>query len=260
MFLSCSILGGLRANADSETYLIDQIKSLLRVQEAGYKYVELWHTKHPAWVGQTIQRALKEFKLTPYSIHLPKFLVAYDDETFDLVCECVFDFIKVLEIQVAVLHPPGKIMPDEIDWLKRLDILLTQAENSGCVLTLENVPYIKNVDKYILDHLEQYRDRALGVTIDLEHMCINRSDIRTLINMFGENILNVHFRDSNGDLVNEEGYRNYIPPGKGIIDLFDTVKALHDAGYDKALTIEIPHRENNIFEAKDYAENCLQRA
>jgi sugar phosphate isomerase/epimerase len=260
MFLSCSILGGLRSNADSETYLVDQIKTLVHVCDAGYRYVELWHTNHPNWVGRTIQRALKNFKLIPYSIHLPKFLVAYDDEQFGLVNDVVFPFIKELEIQVAVLHPPGKIMPDEVDWPKRFDTLLTHAENAGCILTLENVPYIKNVDKYILTQLEMYSDRPLGVTIDFEHMCINGSDIRALLNMFGENILNIHFRDSNGSLVNGEGYRNYIPPGQGIIDLYDAVKALHETGYSKALTIEIPHKSNNIIEAKAYAEECLRRA
>jgi sugar phosphate isomerase/epimerase len=151
-------------------------------------------------------------------------------------------------------------MPDEVDWPKRFDTLLTHAENAGCILTLENVPYIDNVDEYILRYLEEKSDRSMGVTIDLEHMCINGSAIRDLIDMFGENILNVHFRDSNGELVNDEGYRNYIPPGEGIIDLYDAVKALHNAGYDKALTIEIPHRKNNIVGAKSYAEDCLDRA
>jgi sugar phosphate isomerase/epimerase len=150
-------------------------------------------------------------------------------------------------------------MPAEADWPRRFDALLTHAENAGCILTLENVPYIKNVDKYIMDQLDQHNDRPLGVTIDFEHMCINGSDIRALIDMFGKNILNIHFRDSNGSLVNEEGYRNYIPPGKGIVDLYDAVKALHDAGYDKALTIEISHRKNSITEAKAYAEAILQQ-
>jgi sugar phosphate isomerase/epimerase len=106
MFISCSILGGLRSNADSETYLVDQIKALVRINDAGYRYVELWHTNYPDWVGNTIQRALREFKLTPYSIHLPKFLVAYDDEQFEIVNDVVFPFIKKLGIQVIVLHPP----------------------------------------------------------------------------------------------------------------------------------------------------------
>jgi sugar phosphate isomerase/epimerase len=260
MFISCSILGGLRSNADSETYLVDQIKALVRVHDAGYKNVELWHTNHPDWVGSTIQRALRDLKLIPYSIHLPKFLVAYDNEAFELVCDVVFPFIEQLKIRVVVLHPPGKIMPEEADWSKRFDTLLTHAENAGCILTLENVPYIENVDKYILDQLEQHSDKPLGVTIDFEHMCINGSDIRELINLFGEKILNIHFRDSNGDLVNNEGNRNYLLPGKGIIDLYDAVKALHDAGYNKALTVEVPHRNNNIVEAKRYAEECLLRA
>ena len=260
MFLSCSVLGGLKSNADSETYLVDQIKALIRIRDAGYQYVELWHTNHPDWVGRTIQRALKDFKLIPYSIHLPKFLVAYDDEQFEIVNDVVFSFIKELGIKVAVLHPPGSLMPDEVDWPKRFEELLTNTENSGCVLTLENVPYIKNVDTYILDQLVQHEKRPLGVTIDFEHMCINDSDIRELIKMFGENILNIHFRDSTGSLVNDEGYRNYLPPGKGIIDLHDAVAALVEAGYDKALTIEIPHRENSIIEANSYAEDCLRRA
>lgn len=260
MFLSCSILGGLRSNADSETYLVDQIQALVRVHDVGYEYVELWHTNHPGWVGRTIQRAVNELKLAPYSIHLPKFLVAYDDEHFKRANDSVFKLIKALEIKVAVLHPPGPIMTDDVDWPKRIDTLLTYSEKAGCALTLENVPYIENVDKYLLNHLEQYNSRPLGITIDLEHMCVNGSDIRTLIDMFGDSILNIHFRDSNGSLVNDEGYRNYVAPGKGIVDLFGAVKALHDSGYNKALTIEVPHRKCSISDAKVYAEKCLIEA
>jgi hypothetical protein len=38
------------------------------------------------------------------------------------------------------------------------------------------------------------------------------------------------------------------------------VQSLHEGGYDKALTVEVSHRNpSNIIEAKIYADSCLER-
>lgn len=260
MFISCSILGGLRANQESEAFLVHMIRALVRVRDAEYENVELWYTYHPDWVSRTVENALNELNLTPYSIHLPKFLIEFDDDQFKSVIDTVFPLIKKLGIKIAVLHPPGWLNKEGIDWPARLETLLTYSENSNCILTIENVPYIKNVDQFILDLLEHNSGRPLGVTIDLEFMYVNGYEIRDLIKTFGSNILNIHFRDSDGSLVTDEGRRKYLTPGMGKIDFYDIVKALHDAGYDKAITIEVSHRNrNNIIEAKAYAEKCLQK-
>jgi sugar phosphate isomerase/epimerase len=100
----------------------------------------------------------------------------------------------------------------------------------------------------------------LGVTIDLEFTYINKSDISQIIKDFKNLLFNVHFRDSDGSLVDVNGYRKYLVPGCGEVDLLKMVQSFHEGGYDKALTVEVSHRNpSNIIEAKIYADSCLER-
>jgi sugar phosphate isomerase/epimerase len=215
----------------------------------------------PRKVRNTFQHTIEDYGLNPYSIHLPKFLVAFDDEDFKRSTDVVFPFIQSLGVQVAVFHPPDQEMMDESDeWKSRLDRLLDLGEESGCTLTIENVPYLPRVDQFILGQIATNGGRPLGVTIDLEFMHINRTDISQIVKDYKDLIFNVHFRDSDGSLVDENSNRKYLVPGCGNIDLLGTVQILHEGGYDKALTIEVSHRnQSNIIEAKIYADSCLDR-
>jgi sugar phosphate isomerase/epimerase len=152
-------------------------------------------------------------------------------------------------------------MMDESDeWKTRLDKLLDLAEESDCILTIENVPYLHQVDQFILNLISANGGRPLGATIDLEFMHINGADISQIIKDYEDLILNVHFRDSDGSLVDDNGYRKYLVPGCGEVDLLRIVRSLHEGGYNKALTVEVSHRNpSNIIEAKIYADSCLDR-
>ncbi|MHA2141887.1 MAG: sugar phosphate isomerase/epimerase family protein [Candidatus Thorarchaeota archaeon] len=237
------------------------IHTLVRIKDAGYDNIEVWMDERPRWVRQTFQHAIEDYGLNPYSIHLPKFLVAFDDDDFKKSTDVVFPFIHGLGVKVAVFHPPDQEMIKESDeWRNRLASLLDFAEESGCILTIENVPYLPRVDQFILNLIAENGGRPLGVTIDLEFMHINQTDISQIIRDYEDLILNVHFRDSDGSLVDDAGYRKYLVPGGGEIDLLRTVQTLQDGGYDKALTVEVSHRNpSNIIEAKIYADSCLDR-
>jgi sugar phosphate isomerase/epimerase len=261
VFVSCSILGGMRSASSDEKLLQGLIHTLARINDAGYENIEVWMDDRPEWLRKTFQHAIEDYGLNPYSIHLPKFLVAFDDDDFMRSTEVVFPFIQELGVEVAVFHPPDRQMMDESDeWKARLDRLLDLAEESGCTLTIENVPYLPNVDQFILDLIAANGGRPFGVTIDLEFVHINRTDINQMVRDYKDLIFNVHFRDSDGSLVDEESNRRYLVPGCGDIDLPRAVQILHSGGYDKALTIEVSHRNpSNIVEAKIYADSCLAK-
>ncbi|MFW9845662.1 MAG: sugar phosphate isomerase/epimerase family protein [Candidatus Thorarchaeota archaeon] len=261
MFVSCSVLGGLRTRSSNEKLSQDLTHTLYRIKEAGYRHVEVWMDDRPSWLINTYKQTLDDLGLDAYSIHLPKFLVAFEEGDFNRANEIVFPFIKSLGTKVAVFHPPDREMMSEGDeWKKRLDTLLDLAEDSGCTLTIENVPYLPDVDKFIMDQIESNDGRPLGITIDIEFMYISGSKMRQMTSDFGNSIHNVHFRDSDGSLVDEEGYRKYLIPGQGEVDLLSVVRELHTAGYDKALTVEVSHRQrSNIIEAKIYADSCLSK-
>ena len=260
MFISCSILGGIRSSSTPEKVLANMIRTLVNVKAAGYDTVELWYSNLPDWVGDTIQEALDDLSLKSYSIHLPKFLVTFDDEEFREAVHSSFSFIEACELKVAVLHLPEQDQLTSSRWTERYKVLLDEAENVDCMLTFENVPYIKNVDQYILNEIQKHNNRSLGITIDLEFMHLNGSDMKWLTTAFGNRIANIHFRDSDGNLLSEDGRRHYLIPGEGEIELQTAVKTLHDSGYRGPLTVEVSHRQKeNIIKAKQYAEDCLSQ-
>ena len=260
MFISCSTIGGIKSASSSEKFLADQISTLEQVHDAGYEHVELYYNKQPEWVGKSIIQTIENLDLNPYSIHLPKFLVLYERDEFESLVSAVYPYAESLGIQVAVLHPPNAEQFSDAEWPWQLETLLDLSEKSGCTLTIENVPYLKGVDRFIRTQIDENEGRPLGATIDLEFMYVNGSEIQNLPNLFGNLILNIHFRDSDGELVGEDGMRRYLLPGTGEIDLHSVVQSLHRAGYNKALTVEVSHKqEQNIVKAKRYAEACVKR-
>ena len=234
------------------------IRAMVHVKNAGYETIELWYSNLPDWVRDTIQEALEDLSLQAYSIHLPKFLVTFDENQFNDTVHSTFSFIEALGLKVAVLHLPEQDHLTSSRWAKRYETLLNEAESVDCMLTFENVPYIKDVDMYILDEIQKNSNRSLGITVDMEFMHLNGTDMNWLTTAFGDRLANIHFRDSDGNLLGEDGRRHYLNPGDGEIDLHKTVKTLHDSGYNGPLTIEVSHRQReNIIKAKAYAEDCL---
>jgi sugar phosphate isomerase/epimerase len=233
------------------------VRSLVYAKEAGYENVELWYSDLPDWVGGTIQETLDDLSLHPYSIHLPKFLVSFNDKQFGDTVYSAFSFIETLGLKVAVLHLPQQSQLSGKKWAKRYNVLLNEAEHANCMLTFENVPYIKDVDIYILDEVQKHR--SLGITVDMEFMYLHGTDLNWLTTAFGDCLVNIHFRDSDGNLVGKDGRRHYLNPGDGKIDLRAMVKILHNASYKGPLTVEVSHRQReNIVRAKQYAEDCLR--
>ncbi|NHJ12706.1 MAG: sugar phosphate isomerase/epimerase [Candidatus Thorarchaeota archaeon] len=248
MFLSCSTLGGLRSTSKDERFLVDQIETLVRVRNAGYSHIEMFMNDRAPWVVDSVV----------FSIHLPKFLVTYDHEDFARVTSVVFPFIERLGIKVAVLHPPKKTIHESESWREKMLALLELSEDTGCVLTLENVPYVDGIDDYLKNHLRFFEDRAIGITLDLEYTHVNSSDLQNLIETFGPRLLNVHCRDSDGSLVDKTGSRKYLLPGEGSIDFPMVLGRLHDAGYKGPITIEVSHKDKEaIVTAKQTIESIL---
>ena len=82
------------------------VRSMFHVKNAGYDTIELWYSNLPTWVRDTIQEALDDLSLHAYSIHLPKFLTAYEEKEFSDSVHSSFNLIETLGLKVAVLHLP----------------------------------------------------------------------------------------------------------------------------------------------------------
>jgi sugar phosphate isomerase/epimerase len=131
-------------------------------------------------------------------------------------------------------------------------------KETGCTITLENVPYIRNVDDYIVEHLRMFSDQGLAVTLDFEYLHINNTNLAELLDLIGGNLQNVHCRDSDGSLLDEMGKRKYLNPGTGEVDFQSNLEVLHDRGYQGPLTVEVSYKqEENISKAKQFIEAIM---
>ncbi len=258
MFPSCSTLGGIRTRSTSEIFLSDQISTLKRVKEAGYDTVELYYNHQPDWVKEKIIEKITELELRPYSIHLPKFLLTYKKNEFLENMESIRSLVKETEIQVAVIHPPSDDIIERRFWHQYHETLLEFSEDTRCALAFEIVRYLPNGHLWIAEQIRNHPDENIGVTVDLEFMYMNGLNIQQLFNLFGTRILNIHFRDSDGSLVDEHGKRKYLNPGEGDIDLQSVIRILKENQYNGPITIEVSHKdEMNIINAKKYLDRIL---
>ncbi len=259
MFVSCSVLGGLASTkgVDDNQLLEKQVATLEDIERAGYDYVEVYHGNQPPWFGKIIAERLEILKLNAYSIHLPKDTLEMKRVDFDSMQDRLASFIQQTGIEVVVIHPPESSEYGLQNWYSRLDSLMEMAEKIGCVICPEIIP---NTRDLVLESIQTYSKRAIGVTVDTEHMHILGSNIHDMIDYIGEAIQNVHFRDSDGNLVNQDGTRNFLPLGKGNIDFLGVVRTLECNGYKKALTIELgPHDfASEVTKAREYVQRCLQ--
>ncbi|TFG07512.1 sugar phosphate isomerase/epimerase [Candidatus Thorarchaeota archaeon] len=261
MFVSCSTLGGVRSDSDSELFLVDQITTLYRVKHSGYDCVELYYQPHPDWVKDTILSALEDLELAAYSIHLPKFLFEYEEDDFHASVYQCLGLADEAEVEVAVLHPPNEDDLKGERWREYLDKLIEACDESDCSLTLEIVPYLTNVHEFIRDQIEFYEESDLGVTIDLEFMHVQGLRIESLMDLFGDRVSNIHFRDSDGSLLDQEGRRKYLVPGSGEIDLKHVIQVLKTNDYEGAITVEVSHKKRkDIVTAKQYLDYLLSIA
>jgi sugar phosphate isomerase/epimerase len=236
---------------------LKQVISLVNIQRTGYDYVELYHGAQPSWFSEMIVNTLKELNLKVYSVHLPKDTLAMKKGLFDSMCSQLVSFLPEACIKVVVLHPPDYPVSKSQIWRKRVDSLLELAETVECALSLEIIPNSRNL---VVECMQLFDKRAMGVTVDTEHMHILGCDIHDMIDSFGDAILNIHFRNSDGNLVRENGTRNFLSPGKGNVDLLDVVRTLKSIGYEKALTVELgpSNYVTEIVEAREYVYKCLQ--
>ena len=99
------------------------VRSMVHVKNAGYDTIELWYSNLPTWVRDTIQEALDDLSLHAYSIHLPKFLTAYEEKEFSDSVHSSFNLIETLGLKVAVLHLPEQDQITSSRWEKRYETL-----------------------------------------------------------------------------------------------------------------------------------------
>jgi sugar phosphate isomerase/epimerase len=230
------------------------------VKNAGFDYIEMHYHHRPDWIATELQKLVEDLDLIPYSIHLPKLMLSNPREQFNDDVDSIFMLIQNLGVKVSVLHPPLRQHLSEKEWMKRVEILLKKSSQTNCSLTFEIIPYLDDPHLFVKEQIKKHSNSEMGVTIDLEYMYLRNLDLQTLLDMFGGKVLNIHFRDSDGSLLDSDGKRKYIVPGEGEIDLWSVVDTLQTSGYDNAITIEVSYRDpDNIVRAKKYTDTLFEK-
>jgi sugar phosphate isomerase/epimerase len=92
----------------------------------------------------------------------------------------------------------------------------------------------------------------LGIQLDTSHLVAQRHDVVTAIYMIPGRVIHVHCKDNDGMT------RGNLPPGSGIIDYPEVVKALKANGFDGVLSIEVEFTTSPRRYVKQAREHMLQ--
>jgi sugar phosphate isomerase/epimerase len=112
---------------------------------------------------------------------------------------------------------------------------------------------------------EEVDEPALGLNFDPSHLFRADEDPQDVALLWGERIATSHFRDCAGREQAVGPPENQIP-GRGIVDIPATLRALRETGYDGPLNLEIigafdyplPRAMGVAAESQGYLRRCLQ--
>ena len=131
--------------------------------------------------------------------------------------------------------------------VKSLREVVSQAKKYKVDVMLENVPLsngIHNIDefKYVIDNVA-----TLFVHLDIPHAFTSggMASVIDYVNTFRDKIIHIHWHDNHGHK------DEHLPIGDGFIDHQEAVKALHDIGYDRTITLEVFTSSNDAKSSAD---------
>lgn len=154
--------------------------------------------------------------------------------------------------------------PNEIDWnevwKRYMDTIKRCLEICRKYKMRFNVEGHANVivgnSDAMLRMFDYISDEDLGINLDTAWHMIQREYVPMVVEKLGARIFHVHMRDGDGMI-------NYnLPPGKGINNWEDTLKALKRTGYDGVLSFEMAgflHADQVIADSKRYIESILEK-
>lgn len=185
---------------------------------------------------------LKEQHHLSYLAHGPREGNPSDTEslrnTFLPTMCSLIDIAAQLKIKVVTVHFwLDRRFIDRDVFATKVDILeqmACHAESAGVALCIENLSEQS-------DHLAEAFRRIpqLYLTLDIGHAQIltQRNTSYDLIEKFGERLMHVHAHDNRGG--NSPADDLHLPLGEGIIDFQSIFQTLHDAHYNRTVTIEL---------------------
>ena len=240
MFVACSTLCFAREPLEKALHQIAD----LEFDKFELAIIEDGQHLRPSEVAEDTEAALQRLRrgpsLTPSSIHLDFGSVDWESSTqlrrFDALCR----FAKTLSVAVLTMpaSPLGTALEAEV---KRLSPLVSNAMRQGLVVALLTDSQTLAGDPRIAIQLCKAIP-GLGLTFDPSHalQSLHKESEFDLIYPY---IQNVHLRDSG-----KQPGEFQVRVGQGQIDYARIVNQLQRFGYNRALTIAIIDRPDNLFD------------
>ena len=147
----------------------------------------------------------------------------------------VLSFAKDIGAGIVTVHAdiPGAPTDDEAaSWRDAMGILNDDAEAADVLVGLE---IMDGFDAVLAWNLPR-----VGLTLDVGHMYLpaqthvleRHGSIGSLVRHIGGKLFHLHMHDVNGDV-------DHIEVGTGCVDIDDLLAVLKDAGYQRAMTLEL---------------------
>lgn len=127
---------------------------------------------------------------------------------------------------------------DQWKWaVESVQLLAEHAEDLGLEIAIELEPFhlsiVKTIDK-MHRFLAEVGHPRVKANIDISHLLLAKNDPNEILKLKGR-IAHVHLSDCDGKKHGD------LPPGRGVVNFPPYLKALHDAGFDGAISIELEY-------------------
>ena len=244
------------------------------IAESGFDYVYLeWHYWDDGWdkplPPEPGFKLVEHFKkqLTPHSLHVPTLFKNWEiDIKYSL--DCLKKIIEVGErfkVRFLTLHPfPDfsiSIFSEQYvqEYEKKLcEVLFRACEiaSKSLSFTLENLIPVSG-SRYFCDAFEllkiikKVNISNLGICLDTGHANIAGLDPAQMIREFDSCLFETHFNDNLGYFdkkIKEIDCDLHRPPGIGLINWIEVIKALNEINFPGPVNFELGMRKGDNFQ------------
>jgi sugar phosphate isomerase/epimerase len=245
---------------------VDFVTALDHIAWAGYRYVELAAIKgmcehvRPGDNAAEIRRQIADRGLEA---------TAMEAATTDRDrLEQVFGLAAELGVPIVNIGSGGKTGDEESTKaaIEHIGELARLAGQHGLRLAVK--PHVGQAiynAATALRLMDEVREPALGLNFDPSHLFRANEEPQDVAHQWGSRIITSHFRDCASREQKVGPPENQIP-GRGMVDLPATLRALRDVGYAGPLNLEVigagsyslPRAMGVAAESRGYLHRCLQ--
>ncbi len=238
--------------------------------EVGYDAIELWHDDLDAFVrdGGTlrdVRAALDDHGLeVPTTIHLPGAFDCDDEGFVQVIDQARRKFAQAAEVGAPrVITGPPSVKPVDVErTASRYRKLLDIGREEGALPAFEFLGFVAGIHtlRGALEIVERANDPDGTIVLDPFHIFRGGSSVDDIELVPVDRIAVYHFNDATDEKPREEqGDRDRVMPGDGILPLAFQLRYLVRNGYKGAVSLELFNESLWKQDPKEVAQIGLEK-